>query len=87
MTEKPKNRVRMKPEARKRMILIAAVKVANKNRIASLTFESVAKSCTLHTTPGTVEHYFTINELRQAVIVHANANARVRKDAVEAGLI
>lgn len=64
------NRTRMKPEDRKRLILNAAIDVALKRGVFNFSIANVSRHLT-GTSKATIKHYFTMEELRTAVITEA----------------
>lgn len=51
-------RRRMQPDDRRKIIVLAAVAVARRDGLASVTFEAVAAACSIETTERTIRHYF-----------------------------
>jgi len=63
-------RTRLDPEDRKRLVLNAAIDVAKDRGIFSFSIANVSRYLT-GTSKATIKHYFTMEELRTAVIKEA----------------
>lgn len=60
--------IRLDAKARKQMIVDAAIRVASKKDILTITIEEVASECVVDTSPATVRRYFhTMADLRDAM--------------------
>ena len=65
-------RVRLTPEQRQLQILNAAISVALKNGLYNVTIANVSRSINdSQCSKATIKHYFTMEQLRSAVIVKA----------------
>lgn len=64
------NRVRLTPEQRKRLILNAAVKVADDIGVFNFSITNVSRHLS-GTSKATIKHYYTMDQLRTAVINEA----------------
>ena len=64
------NRTRLKPEERKRLVLNAAIEVAKERGVFKFSIANVSRHLT-GTSKATIKHYFTMEELRTAVIKEA----------------
>lgn len=63
--------MRLEPEQRRNVIVIAAHRVATDKGLVGVTHGSVSKRCTVKTSTNTVRHYFnTRSDLWRAVIAH-----------------
>ena len=66
------NRVRLTPELRQLQILNAAISVALKTGLYNVTLANVSRSIDdSQCSKATIKHYFTMEQLRSAVIVKA----------------
>lgn len=63
-------RTRLKPEERKRLVLNAAIDVAKEIGVFKFSITNVSRHLT-GTSKATIKHYFTMEELRTAVINEA----------------
>lgn len=63
-------RTRLDPEARKRLVLNAAFDVAKEKGVFNFSIANVSRHL-LGTSKATIKHYFTMEELRTAVIKEA----------------
>lgn len=63
-------RTRLKPEDRKRVVLNAAVEVALEKGVFKFSIANVSRHLP-GTSKSTIKHYFTMEELRTAVITDA----------------
>ena len=79
---------RLEPEARRAVIVTAAITLANENGLAAVTHDAVARSCSFKTTGRTVKHYFPrISELWKAVVDDGRAHQTVVDEAVGMGIV
>lgn len=69
---------RFKPAVRRKIMLAAAVEIANTHGLLAVTFDSVADACKIKTSRHTVKHYFrTIPGLYSEVIAHKDCETSV----------
>lgn len=66
-------------DERRSLIVTAAVDVANKEGLAEVTYEKVARRCAVQTSKHTVKHYFPLkSRLFERIIAHKNSNNQVK---------
>ena len=81
------HRQRFSPEERRAIVLTAAVTVANDRGLAAVTWDAVARACTVRTSVGTAREYFkTLTALWRAVAADTRANRAVRDEATGCGI-
>lgn len=70
--------VRLNEEQRRNVITTAALRIARDNGIWAVTHETVAKRCTVVTSPHTVKHYFPRKEDLWEAAIAADDSGRLR---------
>lgn len=80
---------RLQPEHRARVIILAAVRVANSTGLGSVNHSTVCDRCTVATSKTTLKtHFPQISLLQLAVLSHPDADTKkLVKQARELGLI
>lgn len=79
--------IRLTRKQRKAIIIDAAVQIANKEGLATLTYIVIANQCSIRTSEWTVKHYFpTKAHLFSAVANNDKASKVVRIDAWNLGI-
>lgn len=69
---------RFKPAVRRKIMLAAAVAIANEKGLLAVTFDNVADRCSVDTSRHTVKYYFrTIPALYSAVVDHKDCNPEI----------
>lgn len=64
----PENRLRLTADQRRKIILDAAAKLTTEREsLLAWTRQDVADACEVPTTVDTVKHYYTMDDLREAV--------------------
>lgn len=76
------NRKRLDPEDRKRQIVLAAVAVVQERHLYGFNIKMVSQRLQ-DCSKSTIKHYFSIDELRQAVIDWAIANPKKGASIIE----
>lgn len=81
--------MRMDREQRRQMILTAALEVARREGLASVTYDLVARECPVDTSPATVRRYAgRIPDMQRNTVLRAGGPLRVKlkQEAVALGL-
>ena len=80
-------RIRLTADQRRRIILNAAVSVAERDGLGSITFESVADECSVPTKWFSVRKTFGNKDALMREVVATSDDPHVKEQAVELGIL